>query len=110
MTIRSSINGNQVHLTIEGEKNFDYTLQAEFCEVYKKFPEGADKSYTIDLSKVDYIDSSGLSMLLLLRNYAVTVHSKSLFPFASRSDKRGLWENFSFQSLGINSSTLLAGC
>jgi len=68
MTVTSSINGNQVHLTIEGD--FNYTLQTEFCQVFKKIPQGTDKSYTINMSKVDFIDSSGLGMLLLLREYA----------------------------------------
>lgn len=68
MTVKSSINGNQVHLIIE--ESFNYTVQTEFCQVFKKIPQGADKSYTLDMSKVDLIDSSGLGMLLLLREYA----------------------------------------
>jgi len=41
---------------------------------------------------------------------AVSVHSETLLIFRSSTERIGLSANLSFQILGVNSSTLLAGC
>jgi len=59
-------NGNSVYITV-GER-FDFRSHHEFRGGYRD--EKPDAIYTIDLSKTNYIDSSALGMLLLLREFA----------------------------------------
>lgn len=55
-------------LTIQIEGRFDYSCHKMFKEA---FIHAANvTSYDVDLSKVNYLDSSALGMLLLLRDYA----------------------------------------
>ena len=57
---------------------FDYSVHKDFRDAYAK--EQA-KTFRIDLSKADYMDSSALGMLLLLKEHAeksnasVSIHS-----------------------------------
>lgn len=58
-------------LTIAITGRFDFTLHKDFREAYTESGKNGDiKSYIIDLSGTDYMDSSALGMLLLLREYA----------------------------------------
>lgn len=56
---------NEVLIEVSG--HFDFTQQKAFREAYLQHP--ADKSYRVDLSCTDYLDSSALGMLLLLRQH-----------------------------------------
>lgn len=69
MEIRQSRNDQHVTLALAGR--FDFNVHREFKDVY--MPLLAESSLTlieIDLSKVDYLDSSALGMLLMLRERA----------------------------------------
>jgi len=61
-----SDDGNSVLITIDGR--FDFNAHHDFRNIYRN--EKTDSAYTIDMSKTDYIDSSALGMLLLLREHA----------------------------------------
>jgi len=69
MPISSAVsdNGNQVTISVSGK--FDFQLYDDFREAYSE-TQGRGVSYTIDLSGADYLDSSALGMLLLLREHA----------------------------------------
>ena len=87
MSITTEINGKGTHLVIKVSGKFDYNLQKKFKESYE-YPNMLDHSsnnilnnqstdcqalvskYTIDLTNVDYLDSSALGMLLSLRTYS----------------------------------------
>jgi len=58
--------GNSVLIKIDGR--FDFNAHHDFRNVYRN--EKSDAAYTIDMSSADYIDSSALGMLLLLREHA----------------------------------------
>ena len=58
--------GNSVQVKITGR--FDFNAHHDFRNVYRN--EKASAAYTIDMSGTDYIDSSALGMLLLLREHA----------------------------------------
>lgn len=60
---------------------FDYACQQEFRECFVRYPKGS--GYIIDLRDVNYIDSSALGMLLLLRDYAGGDNSKVTIKGAS---------------------------
>lgn len=48
---------------------FDFSLHREFREAYRQAESGAG-SYVVDLKDTEYMDSSALGMLLLLREHA----------------------------------------
>ncbi|HFE39030.1 MAG TPA: anti-sigma factor antagonist [Gammaproteobacteria bacterium] len=61
-----SDNGNQVNIIIKGR--FDFNDHTDFRESYRPFQ--GDASYTLDMHDAEYMDSSALGMLLLLREHA----------------------------------------
>jgi anti-anti-sigma factor len=63
---KSSDDGRQVTITIQGR--FDFSQHRPFREAYGK--QGVGTHYTVDMSGADYMDSSALGMLLLLREHA----------------------------------------
>jgi len=64
ITTRLSEDGTRLTINIEGR--FDYGIQNEFRASY----ESADAAeYVIDMMKTDYIDSSSLAMLLMMREH-----------------------------------------
>ena len=64
-TVESSDN-NEVVIKVSGR--FDFSCHQEFISGYKAYPSGS-KSYVVDLSKADFMDSSAMGMLLQLREY-----------------------------------------
>lgn len=58
--------GRSATLQISGR--LDFKSNEEFRRSYEAFPKGT--SFTVDLSRVEYLDSSALGMLLLLRRHA----------------------------------------
>lgn len=61
-----SESGSEVTISINGR--FDFSLHKEFRDAYRDFPPSV--KYIIDMSKTEYMDSSALGMLLLLREHA----------------------------------------
>ena len=68
MAISGSVssNGDTVEIKITGR--FDFNAHHDFRNIYRN--EQSNAQYTIDMSGTDYIDSSALGMLLLLREHA----------------------------------------
>jgi anti-anti-sigma factor len=73
MPVSSSTNGNTVTISIGGR--FDFSSHKEFRDTYSS-SDGATSIYIVDMSGTDYIDSSALGMLLLLREHAGSDQSK----------------------------------
>ncbi len=59
-------NGNEVVINISGK--FDFNVHQNFRDTYRN--EKPEAKYTIKMDGADYIDSSALGMLLLLREHA----------------------------------------
>jgi anti-anti-sigma factor len=59
--------GGGVTISIQGR--FDYSVQQEFRHSYER---GSSKvgSFVLDMRNTDYMDSSSLGMLLILRDFA----------------------------------------
>ncbi len=55
-------------LTITPGGRFDFTIHREFRQAYANTT--GSRHYVINLQHTDYLDSSALGMLLLLREYA----------------------------------------
>lgn len=69
MAITSTVSpdGNQVTIYIQGR--FDFSAHQEFRNAYEKLPK-IPSQYRVDLQGTNYLDSSALGMLLLLRDFA----------------------------------------
>jgi len=65
-------NGSKVSIVIKGR--FDFNDHTEFRESYQNYASGA--VYTLDMHDAEYMDSSALGMLLLLREHAGGDNSK----------------------------------
>lgn len=63
-----SSDGKEVHINVAGR--FDYKVSQEFRDTYRQVPGQEGVSYYVNLSDADYMDSSALGMLLLLREHA----------------------------------------
>ncbi len=71
MSLNTSVSedGSKVTITIDGR--FDFGVHREFRNAYEKAETKASNAkYVVDLSGTDYMDSSALGMLLLLREHA----------------------------------------
>jgi HptB-dependent secretion and biofilm anti anti-sigma factor len=64
MSVMAEQSGSDTIIKIVGR--FDFNVHQEFRNAY----EGADGDFVVDMSQTDYIDSSALGMLLLLREHA----------------------------------------
>ncbi len=66
MAISSTREGSKHIINIQGR--FDFSLQSEFRQAYEQAPPSSN--FVLDFAGAEYIDSSALGMLLLLRDYA----------------------------------------
>jgi len=66
MSIEVQFHDDTKTLILSITKDFDYALAEAFTKAYQQ----PAKHYVLDMSKVGYIDSSALGMLLSLREYA----------------------------------------
>ena len=66
ITTNAAPDGKSVTVTIDGR--FDFSLHKDFREAYKSQPN--DIEFRVNLSATDYLDSSALGMLLLLKKHA----------------------------------------
>jgi len=75
MAINSTIADGGKKVTISVSGKFDFQLYDEFRNSYDE-TDGKDVHYVVDLSSTEYLDSSALGMLLLLREHAGGESSK----------------------------------
>ena len=68
MSIYSSLSSDRSTVIIRVAGRFDYSIHQDFMQSYKGFPKG-EKSFIVDLSGAEYMDSSAMGMLLQLREY-----------------------------------------
>ncbi|GAA0818912.1 STAS domain-containing protein [Colwellia sp. D2M02] len=76
MTVYSKISEDGKQLTISIEERFDFSLHQQFRAAYHDNVT-PDLTYILDLSKTDYMDSSALGMILLLKDH-VQLHTGTL--------------------------------
>lgn len=69
MTISVTVSNDNRVATIKIKGRFDFSLHNEFRKAYKDLSiKGGE--FVIDLAETDYLDSSALGMMLLLKEYA----------------------------------------
>jgi anti-anti-sigma factor len=69
MAVSTAVSDSGEMITISVDGKFDFQLYDEFRACYAD-TESAGKRYVVDLSGTEYLDSSALGMLLLLREHA----------------------------------------
>ena len=67
MSVQVTSSPNAADAVIRVEGRFDFRMNQDFRKCYEALG-GATKRITIDLSKVESIDSSALGMLLMMRD------------------------------------------
>jgi anti-anti-sigma factor len=67
INMTSSVEGDKVTIAVAGK--FDFQLYDEFRASYAD-TAGDGVEYVVDLAETEYLDSSALGMLLLLREHA----------------------------------------
>ncbi|MCP1675574.1 anti-anti-sigma factor [Natronocella acetinitrilica] len=72
MALESQRDANELVIRINGE--FDFGLHRQFRDAYRD--ESGVTRYVVDLSDTEYMDSSALGMLLLLREHAEARNGK----------------------------------
>jgi len=71
--IKTLVESNNAKIAMTGR--FDFNSHRQFREAYQQVLENpAVKEIEIDLGAVDYLDSSALGMLLLLREKTAAAH------------------------------------
>ena len=79
MGIATSTSDDGKVITMKIDGRFDFSLHKDFRQAYKEKP--GDVEYRVDLSATEYLDSSALGMLLLLKKHAengkVIIHKPS---------------------------------
>ncbi|MGF1909430.1 STAS domain-containing protein [Vibrio kasasachensis] len=66
MSVRAEVNTESKQIIIFVKGAFGFNLIHEFKRCYS---DKRDYQFTIDLRKVDYIDSAGLGILINMQNY-----------------------------------------
>ena len=69
MSIQASMSTDSQVLTISVNGRFDFSAHQDFRNAYERGGL-TPRQYVVDLQDTDYIDSSALGMLLLLRDHA----------------------------------------
>ncbi len=69
MAITSTASADGTTVTIEVTGRFDFAAHQDFAKAYKQYPKG-EKTYQVDLTHAEYMDSSAMGMLLQLREYS----------------------------------------
>jgi anti-anti-sigma factor len=75
MAISVTETGDEVTLALQGR--FDFSQHKDFSAAYRGFAKGT-KRYVVDLSRVQYMDSSAMGMLLQLREHAMRNDKESV--------------------------------
>ncbi|MES9964530.1 MAG: STAS domain-containing protein [Candidatus Sedimenticola sp. 20ELBAFRAG] len=68
MSVSATESSDNSEVTIHVSGRFDFSCHQDFLQAYTSFPKG-EKSYIVDLSETEYMDSSAMGMLLQLREH-----------------------------------------
>jgi anti-anti-sigma factor len=92
-----SKDGKQVKISINGK--FDFTLHEDFRSAYRSYSKPGVE-FRVNLANTEYMDSSALGMLLLLREHAGNCKARVVLEAPSESVRK-LLEIVNFQKLFV---------
>lgn len=95
MAISTQLSQDGSELTIIIDGRFDFGMQNQFRGSYEKTQV---ENYIVDMRKTDYMDSSALGMLLMMREHAGGSKSRILLKNCSQ-DIRTILSVANFQNL-----------
>ncbi|MGB5397857.1 MAG: STAS domain-containing protein [Gammaproteobacteria bacterium] len=70
MPVIQEISSDGKHVLINIKGRFDYKVSQDFRDAYRNISAHDSVTYHVNLSETDFMDSSALGMLLLLREHA----------------------------------------
>jgi len=76
MTVHSKVSSDGKQFIIAIDDRFDFSLHQQFRDAYSQNTT-PDMTYVLELSKTEYMDSSALGMILLLKDH-VQLHAGQL--------------------------------
>ena len=88
MPIHAQMSPDSSQATIAIDGRFDFSQRAEFTAAYRGVDSPRTVEFIVDLSRTEYVDSSALGMLLLLREFAGGDGSKIILKNCSGEVKR----------------------
>lgn len=94
MQCTTTSDGRELRLSI-GQR-FDFSVHRAFRDAYQ---HATAEVYVVDLSQTDFIDSSALGMLLLLREHASNTGNGSVHLKGARPEVRNILQIANFQRL-----------
>lgn len=68
MTVKKQISENGREVTLSIEDRFDFSLHQSFRDAYSSCSQRGSR-FCVNLSQTNYMDSSALGMILLLKDY-----------------------------------------
>ena len=69
MPVKSELSNGGKTITIKVNGRFDFAVQNEFRDCYYNIDNAKSSKFIIDMSGANYMDSSALGMLLMMREY-----------------------------------------
>lgn len=72
MAVKTYISDDNKQLSIQVDERFDFSQHQHFRDAYNKFT-AKGTLFTLDLSQTQYMDSSALGMILLLKDHAESI-------------------------------------
>ena len=70
MSVIHQISADRRNVLISIKGRFDYKVSQDFRDAYRNISAHDNVTYQVNLSETDFMDSSALGMLLLLREHA----------------------------------------
>lgn len=98
MPVTSTVSANGKDITIKITGRFDFAVQNEFRDCYHGIDPDDGASFTIDMNKASYMDSSALGMLLMMREH-LGGNSANITISNSSADISNILTVANFQSL-----------
>ncbi len=87
MGVTTQISGDNKTITIKVDGRFNFSNQKEFRNAYRD-NTAPGQLFQVELSRTEYMDSSALGMLLLLKEHADTYKSKVVLNHPSEEIKK----------------------
>ena len=98
MPVTSELTNDGGTITIKVSGRFDFAVQNEFRDCYYNVSKDKDTKFVIDMSGTNYMDSSALGMLLMMREY-LGGNSADITIKNSSADIKNILTVANFQSL-----------
>lgn len=97
MAVNSRLSSDEKQFIITIDQRFDFSLHQQFRDTYNNVTVN-DLTYILDLSQTEYMDSSALGMILLLKDH-VQLHTGLLIISKPSDTVRKILEIAQFQRL-----------